>query len=55
MSKNIDEICDGIERVADQLIETHDDYVLKELSAELHEWLEGLNMTLKDIRDALDA
>ena len=55
MTKNIDEICDGIERVADQLIETHDDYVLKELSAELHAWLEGLTKTLKDIRDALDA
>ena len=55
MSKNIDEICSGIERVADQLIETHDDYVLKELSQELHEWLGGLNAELKAIRDALDA
>ena len=55
MSKKIDEICDGIERVADQLIETHDDYVLKELSLELHEWLSGLSAELKAIRRALDA
>ena len=55
MSKNIDEIYSGIERVADQLIETHDDYVLKELSQHLHEWLIGLNAELKAIRDALDA
>ena len=55
MSKNIDEICGGIERVADQLIETHDDYVLKELSQELHEWLSGLNDELKDILKAINA
>lgn len=55
MSKNIDEICMGIEIVADQLIETHDDFVLKELSAELHEWLRSLNVELKAIHRALDA
>jgi len=55
MSKNIDEICSGIERVADQLIETHDDYVLNELSQHLHEWLSSLNAELKDILKAINA
>jgi len=53
--KNIDEICDGIERVADQLVETHDDYTLKQLNADLIDWLHGLSAELKRVRDALDA
>lgn len=55
MAKNIDEICDGIERFADQLVETHDDYTLKQLSADLIDWLHGLSTELKAVRDALDA
>ena len=55
MSKNIDEITEGIERVADQLVETHDDYTLKQLYADLIDWLHGLSTELKAVRDALDA